>query len=60
MEQLIGTVDAKLVETVLSVRRYEGRGFCERYGCRPCWTAGLIPCLVEGDDLGRGEGGPSS
>ena len=42
MEQLIGTVDAKLVESVLSVRRYGGCGSCESYGCRPCWTAGLV------------------
>ena len=56
MEQLIGKVDAKLVEPVLSVRRYEGRGSRKRYGCRPSWTAVWEPRLVEEDDLGRGEG----
>ena len=39
----------------MSLRRYEGRGCCERYG-RPSSTAGLVPCLVEEDNLGRGEG----
>lgn len=56
MEQLIGKVDAKLVKPVLSLRRYEGRGSRERDACRPCRTAGLVPRLVEEDDLCRGEG----
>ena len=37
MEQLIGKVDAGLVKRILSVRRYEGRGSCERYGRPVGW-----------------------
>ena len=55
MELLIGKVDAKLFEPVLSVRRYEGRGSRKKYGCRPCRTAGWEPLLVKKDNLGRGE-----